>query len=66
MLGALLATALATQAAPVVPPVPLTAPPLPTVTLPRVDMPIRDGKVVVTGSPTRSAADTLVRELKGR
>ncbi|GAA0222657.1 hypothetical protein GCM10009527_018720 [Actinomadura nitritigenes] len=36
------------------------------ITLPRVDMPIRDGKVVVTGSPTRSAADTLVRELKGR
>ncbi|MFF0524233.1 hypothetical protein ACFYTC_36520 [Actinomadura nitritigenes] len=36
------------------------------ITLPRVDMPIRDGKVVVTGSPTRSAANTLVRELKGR
>ncbi|MEU9016473.1 hypothetical protein [Actinomadura sp. NPDC048394] len=36
------------------------------VTLPRVDMPIRDGKVVVTGSPTRAAAKTLVRELKGR
>jgi hypothetical protein len=35
------------------------------VTLPRVDMPIRDGKVVVTGSPTRAAANTLVRELKG-
>jgi hypothetical protein len=36
------------------------------ITLPRVDMPIRDGKVVVTGSPTRAAAKTLVRELKGR
>ncbi|QKG22702.1 SecDF P1 head subdomain-containing protein [Actinomadura verrucosospora] len=36
------------------------------ITLPRVDMPIRDGKVVVTGSPTRAAANTLVHELKGR
>ncbi|WP_344271400.1 SecDF P1 head subdomain-containing protein, partial [Actinomadura napierensis] len=36
------------------------------VTLPRVDMPILDGKVVVTGSPTRTAANTLVHELKGR
>jgi hypothetical protein len=35
------------------------------VTLPRVDMAITDGKVVVTGSPNKSAANTLVRELKG-
>ncbi|TDD73969.1 SecDF P1 head subdomain-containing protein [Actinomadura rubrisoli] len=36
------------------------------VTLPRVDMAILDGKVVVTGSPDRASADKLVRELKGR
>ncbi|WP_165502949.1 SecDF P1 head subdomain-containing protein, partial [Actinomadura fibrosa] len=36
------------------------------VTLPRVDMAILDGKVVVTGPPDRAAADKLVRELKGR
>ncbi|QXJ23598.1 hypothetical protein AGRA3207_004774 [Actinomadura graeca] len=36
------------------------------VTLPRVDMAILDGKVVVTGPPDRAAADRLVRELKGR
>ncbi|WP_433474779.1 SecDF P1 head subdomain-containing protein [Spirillospora sp. CA-142024] len=36
------------------------------ITLPRVDMAITDGKVVVTGSPDRASANTLVRELKGR
>ncbi len=36
------------------------------VTLPRVDMAITDGKVVVTGSPDKAAAKKLVRELKGR
>lgn len=36
------------------------------VTLPRVDMAILDGKVVVTGPPDRASADRLVRELKGR
>lgn len=36
------------------------------VTLPRVDMAITDGKVVVTGSPTKAAANQLVRDLKGR
>ncbi|MFB4305621.1 hypothetical protein [Actinomadura sp. GTD37] len=36
------------------------------VTLPRVDMAITDGKVVVTGSPDRATAKRLVRELKGR
>ncbi|WP_051711961.1 SecDF P1 head subdomain-containing protein [Spirillospora albida] len=35
------------------------------ITLPRVDMPILDGKVVVTGPPDRAAADRLYRELKG-
>jgi preprotein translocase subunit SecD len=36
------------------------------VTLPRVDMAITDGNVVVTGSPNKAAANKLVRELKGR
>ncbi|MFG2087829.1 MULTISPECIES: SecDF P1 head subdomain-containing protein [unclassified Spirillospora] len=36
------------------------------VTLPRVDMAILDGKVVVTGPPDRTSATRLVRELKGR
>ncbi|WP_165495047.1 SecDF P1 head subdomain-containing protein, partial [Actinomadura roseirufa] len=36
------------------------------VTLPRVDMAVTDGKIVVTGPPDRAAADRLVRELKGR
>ncbi|GGU00828.1 SecDF P1 head subdomain-containing protein [Actinomadura citrea] len=36
------------------------------VTLPRVDMAITDGKVVVTGSPDRTSANALVRQLKGR
>ncbi|MFA1549388.1 SecDF P1 head subdomain-containing protein [Actinomadura chokoriensis] len=36
------------------------------VTLPRVDMAITDGKVVVTGSPDRATARQLVRDLKGR
>ncbi|SEG30721.1 hypothetical protein SAMN04489712_104321 [Thermomonospora echinospora] len=35
------------------------------VTAPRVDMPITDGKVVVTGRFTKSDADRLVRTLKG-
>ncbi|MEU8340411.1 hypothetical protein SAMN05443665_1002292 [Actinomadura meyerae] len=35
------------------------------VTLPRVDMAITDGKVVVTGSPDRATANRLVRDLKG-
>ncbi|URN09071.1 hypothetical protein LUW74_40790 [Actinomadura madurae] len=36
------------------------------ITLPRVDMAITDGKVVVTGSPDRATANRLVRDLKGR
>ncbi|TDC62824.1 hypothetical protein E1200_24395 [Actinomadura sp. GC306] len=36
------------------------------VTLPRVDMAILDGKVVVTGPQDRASANRLVRELKGR
>jgi hypothetical protein len=36
------------------------------VTLPRVDMAITDGKVVVTGSPDKATAKKLVRDLKGR
>ncbi|WP_433227844.1 SecDF P1 head subdomain-containing protein [Actinomadura formosensis] len=36
------------------------------VTLPRVDMAITDGKVIVTGSPNRAAANRLVHDLKGR
>ncbi|WP_165970791.1 hypothetical protein, partial [Actinomadura sp. 6K520] len=36
------------------------------VTLPRVDMAILDGKIVVTGPPDRASANRLVRELKGR
>ncbi len=36
------------------------------ITLPRVDMAILDGKVVVTGPPDRASANRLVRELKGR
>ncbi len=35
------------------------------VTLPRVDMAITDGKVIVTGSPDRASANALVRQLKG-
>ncbi|MDL4777622.1 SecDF P1 head subdomain-containing protein [Actinomadura xylanilytica] len=35
------------------------------VTLPRVDMPILDGKVVVTGQPSRKDAARLIRALKG-
>ncbi|MES9602340.1 MULTISPECIES: SecDF P1 head subdomain-containing protein [Actinomadura] len=34
------------------------------VTLPRVDMAITDGKVVVTGSPDRPSANALVRQLR--
>jgi preprotein translocase subunit SecD len=36
------------------------------VTVPRVDMPILDGKIVITGPKNRGEADRLVRELKGR
>ncbi|MFI0370425.1 SecDF P1 head subdomain-containing protein [Actinomadura sp. 1N219] len=36
------------------------------VTLPRVDMAITDGKVVVTGPPDRTAANKLVGQLKGK
>ncbi|GGV10875.1 hypothetical protein GCM10010182_33800 [Actinomadura cremea] len=36
------------------------------VTLPRVDMAITDGKIIVTGAQDRSAAARLVRELRGR
>ncbi|WP_141580432.1 hypothetical protein [Actinomadura sp. WMMA1423] len=36
------------------------------VTLPRVDMAITDGKVIVTGSPDRASANALVRQLRGR
>ncbi|NDU77805.1 hypothetical protein GWI34_35115 [Actinomadura sp. DSM 109109] len=35
------------------------------VTLPRVDMAITDGKVVITGSPDRSSARALARRLSG-
>ncbi|WP_018654777.1 SecDF P1 head subdomain-containing protein [Actinomadura flavalba] len=35
------------------------------VTAPRVDMPITDGKVVITGSPNRAEADRLVTRLRG-
>ncbi|MEV0667162.1 SecDF P1 head subdomain-containing protein [Actinomadura luteofluorescens] len=35
------------------------------VTLPRVDMAITDGKVIVTGSPDRPSANALVRQLRG-
>ncbi|WP_242906021.1 SecDF P1 head subdomain-containing protein [Actinomadura terrae] len=35
------------------------------VTLPRVDTPVLDGKLAVTGSPDRAAAERLIRELKG-
>ncbi|SNS34097.1 hypothetical protein SAMN06265355_11588 [Actinomadura mexicana] len=34
------------------------------VTLPRVDMAITDGKVIVTGSPDRPSANALVRQLR--
>jgi len=36
------------------------------VTLPRVEMAILDGKIVVTGTSDRVAADRLVRDLRGR
>ncbi|QFG23826.1 hypothetical protein F7P10_24595 [Actinomadura sp. WMMB 499] len=36
------------------------------VTLPRVDMAITDGKIIVTGTQDRAAAVRLVRELRGR
>ena len=36
------------------------------ITLPRVDMAILDGKVVVTGPANRPAANALVHELKGK
>ncbi|WP_207934790.1 hypothetical protein, partial [Actinomadura sp. KC06] len=36
------------------------------VTLPRVDMAITDGKVVVTGPPNKTAANKLVSQLKGK
>ncbi|GLW65900.1 hypothetical protein Arub01_41440 [Actinomadura rubrobrunea] len=36
------------------------------VTAPRVDMPILDGRIVITGSADRAQADRLVRDLKGR
>ncbi|WP_171064760.1 SecDF P1 head subdomain-containing protein [Actinomadura soli] len=36
------------------------------VTLPRVDMAITDGKVVVTGPPNKTAANKLVGQLKGK
>jgi hypothetical protein len=35
------------------------------VTVPRVDSPILDGKVVITGPPSRAEANRLVRSLKG-
>jgi hypothetical protein len=35
------------------------------VTVPRVDTPILDGKVVITGPPSRTEANALVRSLKG-
>ncbi|MFI0352483.1 SecDF P1 head subdomain-containing protein [Actinomadura sp. 9N407] len=35
------------------------------VTVPRVDTPILDGKVVITGPPNRAEANRLVRSLKG-
>ncbi|TYK47126.1 SecDF P1 head subdomain-containing protein [Actinomadura decatromicini] len=35
------------------------------VTLPRVDMAITNGKVIVTGPPDRASANRLVHELKG-
>ncbi|WP_285494335.1 hypothetical protein [Actinomadura sp. NBRC 104425] len=36
------------------------------VTAPRVDMPILDGRIVITGPADRAQAERLVRELKGR
>ncbi|XVQ11951.1 SecDF P1 head subdomain-containing protein [Spirillospora sp. CA-255316] len=36
------------------------------VTVPRVDTPILDGKVVITGPPNRAEANRLVRSLRGR
>ncbi|GAA2606231.1 hypothetical protein SMC26_32455 [Actinomadura fulvescens] len=35
------------------------------VTVPRVEMPISDGKVVITGTSSKGDAEKLVRELKG-
>ncbi|MFC9971276.1 hypothetical protein ACFVH6_10325 [Spirillospora sp. NPDC127200] len=36
------------------------------VTAPRVDTPITDGKVVITGPPSRPEAEKILRELRGR
>jgi hypothetical protein len=36
------------------------------VTAPRVDMPILDGRIVITGPADRAQAERLLRELKGR
>ncbi|WP_245679616.1 SecDF P1 head subdomain-containing protein [Actinomadura hibisca] len=36
------------------------------VTAPRVDTPITDGKVVITGPPTKPEAEKILRELRGR
>ncbi|MGK5551931.1 SecDF P1 head subdomain-containing protein [Actinomadura kijaniata] len=36
------------------------------VTAPRVEMPINDGKVAITGPQTRADADRIIRELRGR
>ncbi|MFI0452179.1 SecDF P1 head subdomain-containing protein [Actinomadura sp. 6N118] len=36
------------------------------VTVPRVEMPISDGKVVITGTNSKGDADKLLRELKGK
>ena len=36
------------------------------VTVPRVDTPILDGKVVITGPPTKAEANRLARSLRGR
>jgi hypothetical protein len=36
------------------------------VTVPRVDTPILDGKIVITGPRTKAEADALVRSLRGR
>ncbi|MFC4913723.1 SecDF P1 head subdomain-containing protein [Actinomadura gamaensis] len=36
------------------------------ITAPRVEMPITDGKVVITGTPDHASANRLVHDLKGR
>ncbi|WP_033323639.1 SecDF P1 head subdomain-containing protein [Actinomadura atramentaria] len=36
------------------------------ITTPRVDMPISDGKIVITGPPNRDNANLLARQLRGR